>query len=51
MEYTYKYLLKTIKDIIFNLLVMVKKNFFGLPLSCYGVPMQYVTQNHEIIKF
>ena len=51
MECTYKYLLKTIKVIIFNLLVMVRKNFFGLPLPCYGVPMQYVTQNHEILKF
>ena len=51
MECTYKYLLKTIKVIIFNLLVMVRKNFFGLPLHCFGVPMQCVTQNHEIMKF
>ena len=27
------------------------QNIFGLPLACFGVPMQCVTQNHEIMKF
>ena len=51
MEYIHKYLLKTIKVIIFSLFLMVRKNFFGLPFACFGVPMQCVTQNHENMKF
>ena len=51
MECTYKYLLKTIIVIFFNLLVNVRKNFLGLPLLCFGVPIQFLAQSHTLWNF